>query len=644
MKYFTLLVCGLALSLQINAQSIKTNSPVEPPSKLNPSDLQSDVKQQKSLKAGVVFWEEQFDWGDETSQIGWFLPDGWTLQDPTDIGYNWHWANDTLKGNYTNEPPFMSTSADNGFLALNLDGYNSDIGFYGDYIPVNNSITSPPIDCSNHSSVLVKIEQRFRYWGSGLLQFEVTNDDGIHWAPFDMKMGTLYSETTASAGPREAVNLYLNITDVAAGADAVQFRITWRDSKLYYWVIDDITFMEGWDNDLQMLYYEADYDNGNTDDPEGFFYEVPKTQLSSYDFYSVIRNFGNLEQWGTNMGVKVMKNNQYIWEANTDPYVSYPGITDTLRIEEQFTPEEYGHYQIDIAIESEENDMRPHDNYASIPFIVTDSVFSRCDTTKEISYSTWGSYQVDHEGDYMGTWYTMQADEEINSITAYINQADIEYSIAFSLFGYDEEAEIPYELLTSELVQIDSTILKEHWVTLPLDKDGEGEFLEAGKSYMVAVYFTSPFSFEEGLSSKRYSIGSDRSNYYPSGKCWSYWAVDDAWYGSGTDLFMIKMNLAQNGNMIDGVDLHESSISLGQNYPNPFSNSTIIQITTTQPDDLNLIVRDITGKVVHSELLEDIPAGVNEISFNGSKLEPGAYFYTISGMNIQETKRMTVTR
>ncbi len=292
MKYFTLLVCGLAFSLQINAQSFKINSSVEPPSKLNSSELQSDVKQQKSLKAGVVFWEEQFDWGDETSQIGWFLPEGWSLQDPTDIGYNWHWANDTLSGVYTNEAPFMSTSMDNGFLALNLDGYNSDIGHYNDYIPVDNSITSPPIDCSAHSSVLVKIEQRFRYWGSGILQFEVTNDNGVHWAAFDMKMGTLYSETSGSAGEREAVNLYLNISDVAAGMNAVQFKITWRDSKLYYWMIDDITFMEGWDNDLQMLYYEADYDNGNPNDPEGFFYDVPKTQLSSYNFHSVVSNFG----------------------------------------------------------------------------------------------------------------------------------------------------------------------------------------------------------------------------------------------------------------------------------------------------------------------------------------------------------------
>ena len=35
------------------------------------------------------------------SQPGWLLPSGWKLEDPGDIGYNWHWAIDTLKGVYT---------------------------------------------------------------------------------------------------------------------------------------------------------------------------------------------------------------------------------------------------------------------------------------------------------------------------------------------------------------------------------------------------------------------------------------------------------------------------------------------------------------------------------------------------------------
>lgn len=646
-KHFLLIAMAAITGFGLQAQNLTVHTVTEPPQTAE-DQLSSGLTQSgkaTSLKAsGIAFWEEQFDWGDPESPIGWYLPEDWTLEDNGDTGYNWHWANDTLRGTYTNEAPFMSTSTENGFLALNVDGYNADILNYADYLAVNNSIISPVIDCSQHSSVLVKVEQRFRYWSSSVQLFEVTNDDGVHWAAFDMRMGTLINETVAGLGPREKVDLYINISDVAAGMPEVQFRITWRDARLYYWMIDDIVFMEGWDNDLQMLYVEADYDNGLPEDPEGFFYQIPKTQLSSYHFHSIVRNFGNLEQWGTHMNVKVMKNNAYIWDQNSDPYVSYPMETDTLVLEQAYMPEEFGHYKIDVAIQSENEDEIPQDNSASMLFHVTDSVFSRADDTRETSFTTWAWYTVDHEGDYMGSWYTMKQDEEVNSISVYINGADINYSIAVSLFTDDPETGEVFELLTSELIPIDSTILKNHWVTIPLDKDGEGEFLEAGKSYMAAVYFTSPMPYEEAYDSRRYSIGSDRSYFYPSGKCWYYFAVDDAWYGSGTDNFMIKMNLNRNDNIIDGIPLIESKGSLSQNYPNPFNHSTRIAFQTAQDDELFLIVRDLTGRVVYSENLGRMTAGSHEVALEASNLESGTYLYSLSGQHFNETKRLTVTK
>lgn len=645
MKHFTLFSIFLVLTLNLQAQKVKINQSTELPTRAEQSYDQTPNSDQSPLKgAGDIFWEEQFDWGDSTSGIGWFLPEGWTIEDPGDLGYNWHWANDTLFGTYTIEPPFYSTTADNGFLALNLDGYNADILDYADYLAVNSSIVSPVIDCSGKSSVLVRIEQRFRYWSNAVMLFEVTNDNGVHWASFDMSMGTLISETSGAAPARTPVDLYLNLNDVAAGMPEVQFKITWRESRLYFWMIDDISFMEGWDHDLQMLYYEADYDNG-LDDPEGFFYQVPKTQISGYNFYSVVKNFGNNEQWGTNMNVKIMKNNEYIWDKSTDPYISYSLLTDTLILEDQFVPEDYGHYQIDFAITSEVEDEKPADNYASILFNITDSVFSRGDDTREVNFSTWDWYSSDHEGDYMGTWYTLKQDEEINSISAYISYADVNYDVSFSVFAYDDELGEPYELLTTEMVTIDSTILENKWLTLPIEKDGEGEFLEAGKSYMVAVYFTSGMTYEEGYDSRRFGIGSDRSNYYPSGQCWYYFAVDDEWYPSGSDLFMIKMNLNNNDNIIDSDNaLNLAGSSLNQNYPNPFVDQTNISFVLDKAQEVELIVTDITGKTVYYRQVGTVQAGENVISLQASGLKPGNYFYTVKGDSFRETKRMTISR
>ncbi len=649
MKKVTLFLMFIGASLLAFPQVQQRTLENPPPRKLRADENKYQQQQTvKNLKTGeeLIFWEEQFDWEDPTVEAGWKLPDGWTVEDPTDVGYHWHWANDTLKGVYTNEPIMNSTSAHNGVLALNLDGYNSDIAHYSEYLAVDNSIISPPIDCSGHASVLVRVEQRFRYWSGATMLFEVTNDAGVHWAAYDMKMGTLISETVAGLGPQEKVDLYLNVTSVAAGMPEVQFRITWRDARLYYWMIDDIVFMEGWDHDLQMLYYEADYDNG-TDDPEGFFYQVPYNQLSGYDFHSIVWNFGNEDQWGTHMNVKVTKNNQVIWDQNTDPILSValPDVADTLYLKEQFVPEDFGHYQIDITVASESEDERPDDNSAVLPFHVTDSVFSRSDTTREQSFSTWGWYTVDHEGDFMGTWYTLKEDVEINSITAYINGADVEYSIMYALFGLDEETGDPIELLVSDLVGVDSTILENHWLTLPLEKDGEGEFLEAGKSYMAAVYFSSPMTYEEAYDSRRYSIGSDRSNFYPSGKCWYYFAVDDAWYSSGSDLFMIAMNFNDDSNIIDGTPLTPAEgFMLEQNYPNPFADQTTIQFSLPVESDIEFIIMDLTGRKVYEQSLGSKPAGINQIELNAKDFESGTYFYTVKGENFKQTKQMIITK
>jgi len=643
MKIFSLIALAAFLTLSAAGQNLKTG-PVPAPCK-DPGLSGQTTVQTKSLKGGGdIFWTEEFNWANSASEIGWLLPQGWTILDPGDIGYNWHWANDTLKGVYTNEPPMKSTSGSNGFLALNADGYNKDLGHYDNYIAVNSSIISPKINCTGHPSVLVRIEQNFRWWPSSVQTFEVTNDNGVHWASFDMKMGSKTSERVGGIRAGEKIDLYLNLSDVAANMPEVQFKITWKDAKLYYWMIDDITFMEGWSNDLQLLYAEANYDNG-TENNEGFFYSLPKTQISGYNFMGIIRNFGNDEQWGTHLNVKVTKNQQVIWDKSTTSYTLYPGLTDTVRIDDQFLPVDFGHYQIDFNLVAEIPDDVPSDNSSVWPFMVTDSMFSRCDNVAEQTFSSWEWYTVPHEGDYMGTWYRINKDIEVNSISAYISSADIATTFRMVLFGYNPETDSPIELLGSETFAMDSTILKNHWVTLPLSKDGEGEFLKAGESYLAAIQFWNNMDFQQAYDSKRYYIGSDRSNYFPSGTCWYYFSNDDAWYSTGEDLFMIRLNLNDHSNPVDGTDnAGINQLSVGQNYPNPFSGDTQIDFSLPVTSDVKIFIKDLTGRTVLIRNLGLMNAGDHQFRLSGTNLEAGHYFYTLQTDDTSQTKKMSIVR
>ncbi|MBS4029081.1 MAG: T9SS type A sorting domain-containing protein [Ignavibacteriales bacterium] len=74
-----------------------------------------------------------------------------------------------------------------------------------------------------------------------------------------------------------------------------------------------------------------------------------------------------------------------------------------------------------------------------------------------------------------------------------------------------------------------------------------------------------------------------------------------------------------------------SIFSLAQNYPNPFNPKTSVSFVITHSSLVNLKVYDILGNEVAS-LLNNVPLEVGEhsVSFNGSHLSSGIYFYRLT--------------
>ena len=73
---------------------------------------QSQQTKNPGLKgSGEVFYETTFDWEDPDDPKGWKAPEGFSFEDPTDNGYNWHWwPNDSMNSQWVSEPPFRSSS------------------------------------------------------------------------------------------------------------------------------------------------------------------------------------------------------------------------------------------------------------------------------------------------------------------------------------------------------------------------------------------------------------------------------------------------------------------------------------------------------------------------------------------------------
>ena len=95
-----------------------------------------------------------------------------------------------------------------------------------------------------------------------------------------------------------------------------------------------------------------------------------------------------------------------------------------------------------------------------------------------------------------------------------------------------------------------------------------------------------------------------------------------------------------------------TSFSLGQNYPNPFNPSTVVRFSIPEGflpgarrnDRVELKVFDVMGREVQTLVNERLQAGSYEVTFDGSGLNSGVYFYRMVTEGYVETKRMILLR
>jgi photosystem II stability/assembly factor-like uncharacterized protein len=107
--------------------------------------------------------------------------------------------------------------------------------------------------------------------------------------------------------------------------------------------------------------------------------------------------------------------------------------------------------------------------------------------------------------------------------------------------------------------------------------------------------------------------------------------------------------------------LHNNNIipdnfSLSQNYPNPFNPTTKIKFDIPEnvkrkTFDVKLIVYDILGKEITTLVNESLQPGAYEVTFDGSNLPSGIYFYQLrvgdpelSGQVFVESKKMLIIK
>jgi|WetSurMetagenome_2_1015567.scaffolds.fasta_scaffold67667_2 photosystem II stability/assembly factor-like uncharacterized protein len=83
---------------------------------------------------------------------------------------------------------------------------------------------------------------------------------------------------------------------------------------------------------------------------------------------------------------------------------------------------------------------------------------------------------------------------------------------------------------------------------------------------------------------------------------------------------------------------------LYQNYPNPFNPGTVIGYSLLKNSFVTLKIYDILGKEIAILVDEKLKSGKYEVTFDGSRLSSGIYFYKLVAGNFSETKKMLMIK
>ena len=87
-----------------------------------------------------------------------------------------------------------------------------------------------------------------------------------------------------------------------------------------------------------------------------------------------------------------------------------------------------------------------------------------------------------------------------------------------------------------------------------------------------------------------------------------------------------------------------TTTALAQNYPNPFNAETNIGYVLAEAGNVNLSVYDITGRLVETLVDGNQEAGEHIVTWNGSTVSSGVYFYKVTTSDYTATKMMNLLK
>ena len=161
------------------------------------------------------------------------------------------------------------------------------------------------------------------------------------------------------------------------------------------------------------------------------------------------------------------------------------------------------------------------------------------------------------------------------------------------------------------------------------------------------------------LENNGYVAGSKVQNAGSEYQCKPYpysgWCNGAAWaYGPGTgqywtDAWVLISSCASSARIAEGAPIENAMINAVNNasisnYPNPFTNTTNIEIVVAQAGNINIIIYDKIGKEVETIVNAYLSKGTYNYSFDASHLSADLYFIKFNTADQVFTRKIIKTQ
>jgi len=110
------------------------------------------------------------------------------------------------------------------------------------------------------------------------------------------------------------------------------------------------------------------------------------------------------------------------------------------------------------------------------------------------------------------------------------------------------------------------------------------------------------------------------------------------------DDFSIETFNGEDTSAVDEIPVVRQTAMLHQNHPNPFNPSTTIAFALPVGMETKLNVYALDGSLVVTLVNEVMSAGQHQVTWDGSQVASGAYFYRLSAGNDLQVKRMVLIK